>query len=57
MKRHATTAATSSSRTKRAKLEVPEYCDTPVVYEADGSTQWPAPRAQVERARQLIRQW
>ena len=39
---------------KRAKVEIPEYHLTPQVREADGSIQWPAPRAQMERAREMI---
>ncbi|KAI7164732.1 hypothetical protein D0869_08616 [Hortaea werneckii] len=39
---------------KRAKADIPEYHLSPSVREEDGSIQWPAPRAQIEKARQMI---
>ncbi|EGP88344.1 uncharacterized protein MYCGRDRAFT_109168 [Zymoseptoria tritici IPO323] len=42
--------------TKRAKVEVPEYHLTPSIKNEDGSIQWPAPQAQIGRAREIILQ-
>jgi hypothetical protein len=41
---------------KRAKVEVPEYHLTPSIKNEDGTIQWPAPSAQVDRAREIILQ-
>lgn len=50
------TNATSkgSSPAKRARPEVPEYHLTPSVKNEDGEIQWPAPKAQIARAREII---
>ena len=45
----------ASNPAKKAKIEVPDYHSTPSVRETDGSIQWPAPRVQVERAREIIK--
>lgn len=45
----------SQTPSKRAKVEVPEYHLAAQVKEDDGSIQWPAPRVQMERAREMIR--
>jgi len=42
---------------KKARIELPEYYLTPSVIEADGSVQWPAPKHEIHRARQIIREW
>jgi len=42
---------------KKAKSEVPEYHLTPSSTEEDGSIQWPAPRAKMERASEIIVEW
>jgi hypothetical protein len=48
-------ASTTESPTKRAKPEPPpEYHLTPSVKNEDGSIQWPAPRREMERAREII---
>ncbi|KAI7193020.1 DHH family protein [Hortaea werneckii] len=44
----------AESPPKKAKAEIPEYHLSPPVREEDGSIQWPAPRAQMARARQII---
>lgn len=43
-----------SSPKKRARPEVPEYHLTPLVKDEDGEIQWPAPKAQMRRAREII---
>jgi len=45
------------SPAKKPRPEVPEYHLTPSVKEEDGSIQWPAPRDQMERAREIIKEW
>ncbi|RMY98612.1 hypothetical protein D0862_07501 [Hortaea werneckii] len=45
----------AGSPPKKAKADIPEYHLSPSVREEDGSIQWPAPRAQIEKARQMIR--
>lgn len=42
---------------KKPKPEVTEYHLTPSIKEEDGSIQWPAPRAKMERAREIIVEW
>ena len=41
---------------KKPRADIPEYHLTPSVEDDDGSVRWPAPRVQVERARELILQ-
>ncbi|KAF2172241.1 hypothetical protein M409DRAFT_62994 [Zasmidium cellare ATCC 36951] len=43
-----------SSPAKRARPDVPDYHQTPSVKDADGEIQWPAPKAQIQRAREII---
>jgi len=57
MKRKDAPTTKASSPAKKAKPEVPEYHSTPSVKEEDGSIQWPAPRAQMDRAREIIMEW
>lgn len=40
---------------KRARIEVPEYHLATQIKEEDGSIQWPAPREQMDKAREMIR--
>jgi hypothetical protein len=48
-------ASSIESPTKRAKPEPPpEYHLTPSVKNEDGSVQWPAPRREIECAREII---
>jgi hypothetical protein len=48
-------ASSTESPTKRAKPEPPpEYHLTPSVKNEDGSIQWPAPRREMDRAREII---
>lgn len=51
--------APSSERSpaKKPKPQVPEYHETPSVKEEDGSIQWPAPKYQMEKAREIIFKW
>lgn len=53
MKRSASDAI-SPVKTKKAKAEVPEYHATPSVKDEDGEIIWPAPKAQIEKAREII---
>lgn len=48
---------TTKSPAKKPRPEVPDYHLTPSVKEDDGSIQWPAPRAQMGRAREIIVEW
>ncbi|KAK5111109.1 hypothetical protein LTR62_005308 [Meristemomyces frigidus] len=43
-----------ATATKKARPEVPEYHLTPSLREVDGSIQWPAPKAQIDKARAII---
>ncbi|KAK4508099.1 hypothetical protein PRZ48_001837 [Zasmidium cellare] len=43
-----------SSPAKRARPEVPDYHLTPSVKDEDGEIQWPAPKVQIQRAREII---
>lgn len=47
----------AEAATKKPRPEVPEYHLTPTVTDDDGSIQWPAPKAQIDRARQIILEW
>ena len=51
--------STLKSPAKKAKpqVQVPEYHATPSIKEEDGSIQWPAPKSQMERAREIILDW
>lgn len=49
--------SSEKSPAKKAKPREPEYHETPSLKEADGSIQWPAPRAQMEQARDIIVEW
>ncbi|CAK4030635.1 Hypothetical predicted protein [Lecanosticta acicola] len=42
------------SPAKRARSEVPEYHLTPSVKDEDGGVRWPAPKRQMEKAREII---
>lgn len=45
------------SAAKKAKPPVPEYHETPSIKEEDGTIQWPAPRDQMKKAREIILEW
>lgn len=45
------------SPAKKPKTLVPEYHATPSIKEEDGTIQWPAPRQQMEHAREIILDW
>ncbi|KAF2209654.1 hypothetical protein CERZMDRAFT_46559 [Cercospora zeae-maydis SCOH1-5] len=53
-KRKAPLSQRSTPAKKRARAAIPEYHTTPSVQDEDGSIQWPAPRAQIKRARSII---
>jgi len=55
MKRSATTSI-SPVKTKKPKAEVPEYHLTPSIKAEDGEIIWPAPKHQIEKAREIILQ-
>ncbi|KAM0717280.1 hypothetical protein Q7P37_007132 [Cladosporium fusiforme] len=46
--------SSDGSPAKKAKPQVPAYHETPTVKEVDGSIQWPAPKDQMEKAREII---
>lgn len=54
-RKEAPTAAKSPA--KKARPQVPEYHLTPSVKDEDGDIQWPAPKVQIERAREIILEW
>jgi hypothetical protein len=47
----------SPPKTKKAKVVVPEYHLTPSRQDESGGEVWPARKEQIERARELIREW
>lgn len=47
----------AESPPKKAKADIPDYHLSPSVREEGGSIQWPAPRAQIVKARQMIVDW
>ncbi|KAI1134422.1 DHH phosphoesterase [Hypoxylon sp. FL0543] len=54
MKRNASSISKASPRAKKPRPEVPEYHLTPSIRDESGGIIWPAPRAQIERARDFI---
>ena len=50
-------AGKSVSPVKKAKVEVLDYHLTPSVKDKDGGIQWPAPKAAIARAREIIVEW
>jgi hypothetical protein len=55
-KRKATTS-TTTPKTKKKKVEIPEYHLATSRKSDDGDIVWPARREQMERAREIIREW
>ncbi|KAF2688624.1 DHH phosphoesterase [Lentithecium fluviatile CBS 122367] len=49
------TKSGSTPRAKKQKIEIPEYHLTPSIHDGDGEIVWPAPKVQIERAREIIR--
>jgi hypothetical protein len=47
----------ASPKAKKPKIEIPEYHTTPSRHDEDGEIVWPAPKVQIERAREIIREW
>ncbi|OTA94338.1 hypothetical protein M434DRAFT_394886 [Hypoxylon sp. CO27-5] len=54
MKRSASSISKASPRAKKPRPSVPEYHLTPSIRDESGEIVWPAPKAQIERARNLI---
>ena len=50
-------ALKSPAKKPKPQVQVPEYHETPSIKEEDGSIQWPAPKSQMERAREIILDW
>ncbi|KAL7627756.1 hypothetical protein AAE478_001951 [Parahypoxylon ruwenzoriense] len=58
MKRTASSVSKATARAKKPRPKVPEYHLTPSVRDDEtGEIIWPAPKAQIERARSLILEW
>lgn len=47
----------SPAKRPKPQVTVPEYHATPSIKEQDGTIQWPAPKQQMERAREIILDW
>ena len=47
----------SPPKPKEAKVIVPEYLLTPLRQDDSGESVWPARKAQIERAREIIKEW
>lgn len=47
----------ASTKVKKQKVVVPEYHLTPSRHDEHGEIVWPAPTSQIERAREIIREW
>jgi hypothetical protein len=43
--------------TKKAKVMIPEYHLTPPQQDESGEIIWPARKEQIERAREVIKEW
>lgn len=56
MKRKAPLSTAQASSAKRTRVEVPEYHLTPPVRDENGII-WPAPEAQMKKAREIILNW
>ncbi|KAI1208422.1 DHH phosphoesterase [Annulohypoxylon truncatum] len=56
MKRSASSIPKTTPRAKKPRPEVPEYHLTPSIRDESGEIVWPAPREQIERARDFIRE-
>ncbi|KAI2621451.1 DHH phosphoesterase [Hypomontagnella submonticulosa] len=54
MKRSASSVSKATPRAKKPRPEVPEYHLTPSIRDESGEIVWPAPRAQIQRAREFI---
>ncbi|KAI1379492.1 DHH phosphoesterase [Hypoxylon crocopeplum] len=54
MKRSGSSISKATPRAKKPRPEVPEYHLTPSVRDESGEVIWPAPRLQIERARNFI---
>jgi hypothetical protein len=48
---------TSAAKRPRARVEVPEYHLTPSHTDETGQLVWPAPEAQIQKARDIILDW
>ncbi|KAK8060145.1 DHH family protein [Apiospora saccharicola] len=57
MKRSAPSPTKSGPKAKKPRPEVPEYHSTPSMRDETGDIIWPAPSAQIEGARNFIKEW
>lgn len=55
--RSASTARKMKEKAKKPRLKVRDYCDVEPVKDDAGNTIWPAPAADMEAAREFIREW
>jgi hypothetical protein len=49
--------ATAATKAKKPKISIPEYHLTSSRRDESGEIVWPAPEAQIERAREMIKEW
>ncbi|KXJ88197.1 DHH family protein [Microdochium bolleyi] len=56
MKRAATSGLAGARKAKKPRPQVPEYHLTPSVKDDAGNDIWPAPQAQIDRAREIIKE-
>jgi hypothetical protein len=47
----------TTPKPKKPKITIPEYHLTPSRRDESGEIVWPAPKEQIERAREIIREW
>jgi hypothetical protein len=58
MKRGAPAASPKAGpKSKKPRVEVPEYHLTPSLRDEHGEAIWPAPKDQIEKARSIIKEW
>lgn len=57
MKRPASTALKAAPKAKKSRPQVPEYHSTPSLRDESGEIVWPAPKVQIEGARNFILEW
>jgi hypothetical protein len=47
----------SLAKTKKPKVVIPEYHSTPLRQDESGENVWPARQEQIDRAREIIKDW
>jgi len=57
MKRKAPTSSTPTKASKKPREKEPDYHATPSLRDQDGDIVWPAPKDQMQRARDIILEW